>query len=99
MTKTDFYTSDPDQTYNTRESIVCEHCKGVNITNVKINTKREKKPHMVYMDNYGWIKFKAGAADFGNMANFLTFLLGLYDKHRVEMNTPNTPESLEGIEE
>src|SRR6187455_2788732 len=96
---TDFYNENLDETYNTRDNFTCEYCRKINTMNVKINLKRKKKPRMVFVDDNTWFKFKGGAADFGTMSNFLNFLLGLYDRQKIEMNMVNSPESLEEVDE
>ena len=67
----------------TRDVFTCESCKFVNITNVKTNPKRKKKLRTLYSDDPTWFSLKSGAALLEmTMADFLSFLNGLYQRER-----------------
>ena len=67
----------------TRDAFICENCKFNNVIAVEKNIKRRKEPHMLYVDQFTWRKFKSLAADFDSMGSFLNILLAGYNPERM----------------
>lgn len=82
---------EPDvEEYTTKDTMTCEQCGHINILEVRGVTTREKKGHMLYVDDATWLKFKTSAQAFKTIGNFMAFLIKFYEAHRESFNVPES---------
>lgn len=67
----------------------------MNIIDEEKEMKRKKRNRMIYIDDMTFFAIKAYSVDFKSISNFLSYLVGIYQRDKIRLDNATNAAGLE----